>query len=134
MKWLLLILSIATLSVSAQQVNSFRFLKPFQSSYYSTEDIGVSASWGRTFQSNNYSFGAYYSAQTSPLGAGIWFHTSGFGGVSYSPDRDDLGAFVGINAGVSLLIVEARGVYHISNQTVSVVPAIGFGFNRCCTE
>ena len=129
MKWLVVILILSTIQISAQK-NRFKFLKPFQSCYYGSEDIGISFDWSRSNGLNMFGVGGYYSVQSSPLGAGVWFHASGFASILTTPDQDDVAFNLGANAGGALLLFEAKVQHSISQELTSFVPALGLGINR----
>lgn len=128
MKWCLSFFVILVSSTLLGQ--GFQFFKPFKECMFYSEDIGVSAEWGRVQQQNNIDLGVYYSLQTSALGAGVWYHTSGFVKTTIHPNPNDLNFSIGLNGGVSFLLLEAKVTYNVSRENFSFVPAIGLGINR----
>ncbi|MCB9187661.1 MAG: hypothetical protein H6600_07870 [Flavobacteriales bacterium] len=105
-------------------------MHPFTTVRYYSEDIGISMDWNRIHKNSAINIGGYYSCQSSPLGAGIWFHFSGFVSTRISPNVNDLDFTLGGNCGVTFLLLELKAKYNIKQENFAFVPAIGLGINR----
>jgi hypothetical protein len=130
MRWLLLISSFVCLSVSAQENQGFQFLKPMSSYRYLSEDIGITVDWSKVSQESSWTVGGYFSAQSSAMGAGIWYHASSFATVQFYPNVSDTEITLGGNAGVSLLLLELKAKVNFAQNSSAFVPGVGLGINR----
>ncbi len=129
MKCLVIILLFVSINLKAQRSQRFEFMNPFRTCYHASEDIGLSVQW-RTGKPNTIGVGTYYSIQTSPLGAGIWYHLSGFSNVMLTPSAQEMAADIGVNVGVSLLLLEVKIEQRFTKEHIAFIPAAGIGINR----
>lgn len=130
MKLFCLLILLGCTSIKAQRLNRFELFQPFQTSRFSLEDIGFSIEGSRMNKENSVLLGGYYSVQSSAVGAGIWFHTSGFLTAKVYPDINDMNLSLGVNGGVTFLILETKLNYDVRQDHFSLIPAAGIGINR----